>query len=285
MPHTGNERHPDMAVDHYENFPVGSVLVPKHLRRPIHAIYAFSRTADDYADEGEVADDVRLQQLQNLSRQLQQIEQGQTPQMPMMQRLQTQAIAPHHLPVSLFEDLLDAFRQDVVKKRYEQWDELIDYSRRSANPIGRLLLHLYGVQDASSLKQSDAICTALQLINFWQDVAVDWQKDRVYLPQASMREFGVSEQDIANGIATDAFQKLLAFECERARDLLRQGLPLLERLPGRLKWELRLIVLGSARILDKLKAVNYDVFQQRPVLTKQDWLVLIYACVFNRMDI
>lgn len=274
-----------MAVDHYENFPVGSVLVPKHLRRPIHAIYAFSRTADDYADEGDHSDDVRLAQLQALSDELVLIEQGKRPVTVLMQRLQDEAIAPHGLATSLFEDLLDAFRQDVLKKRYQEFDELVDYSRRSANPIGRLLLCLYGVHDTLSLQQSDAICTALQLINFWQDVAIDWQKDRVYLPQAAMAQFGVSDADIATHNLNAAFKSLMAHECNRAFQLLQDGAPLIAKLPGRLRWELSLIVLGGERILCKLQQVDYDVFMQRPVLSKGDWLWMLKQLLMGNIAV
>lgn len=260
-----------MSVNHYENFPVGSLLVPRRLRRPIHAIYAFARTADDYADEGEASAEVRLQQLQALSDELVLIEQGQRPVTPLMQRLHSEAIAPFGLPTTLFEDLLSAFRQDVVQTRYQHFGELVDYSRRSANPVGRLLLHLYGVHDEKSLAQSDGICTALQLINFWQDVAVDWHKERVYLPQQDLQKFGVSEAQIAAGKADFAFQRLLAFECGKAFKMLQAGSGLVHRLPGRLSWELRLIVLGGQRILQKLDEAKYDVFTKRPVLSRHDW--------------
>ena len=260
-----------MAVDHYENFPVGSVLVPRRLRKSIHAIYAFARTADDYADEGDADNATRLAQLQALSDELALIEQGKRPVTNLMQRLQDEAIAPFALPTQLFEDLLSAFRQDVVQKRYQEFAGLIDYSRRSANPVGRLLLCLYGVSDEKSLAQSDGICTALQLINFWQDVAVDWRKDRVYLPLQDMAKFGVSEDDIAAQRLTPEFKRLMAYECEKAFKMLQAGSALVHQLPGRLGWELRLIVLGGQRILQKLDEAGYDVFRHRPELGRNDW--------------
>ena len=260
-----------MAVDHYENFPVGSVLVPRRLRKPIHAIYAFARTADDYADEGDADNATRLAQLQALSDELALIEQGKRPVTNLMQRLQDEAIAPFALPTQLFEDLLSAFRQDVVQKRYQEFAGLVDYSRRSANPVGRLLLCLYGVSDEKSLAQSDGICTALQLINFWQDVAVDWRKDRVYLPLQDMAKFGVSEDDIAAQRLTPEFKRLMAYECEKAFKMLQAGSGLVHQLPGRLGWELRLIVLGGQRILQKLDEAGYDVFEHRPELGRKDW--------------
>ena len=260
-----------MAVDHYENFPVGSVLVPRRLRKPIHAIYAFARTADDYADEGTADNEQRLAQLQALSDELALIDQGKRPVTALMQRLHDEAIAPFALPTQLFEDLLSAFRQDVVQKRYQEFAGLVDYSRRSANPVGRLLLCLYGVNDAKSLAQSDGICTALQLINFWQDVAVDWRKDRVYLPLQDMAKFAVCESDIAAQRLTPEFKRLMAYECEKAFKMLQAGSGLVHQLPGRLAWELRLIVLGGQRILQKLDEVGYDVFTQRPELGRKDW--------------
>ena len=250
---------------------MGSVLVPRRLRKPIHAIYAFARTADDYADEGGADNATRLAQLQALSNELVLIEQGKRPVTALMQRLQDEAIAPFALPTSLFEDLLSAFRQDVVQKRYQEFAGLVDYSRRSANPVGRLLLCLYGVSDEKSLAQSDGICTALQLINFWQDVAVDWHKDRVYLPLQDMAKFGVSEDDIAAQRLTLEFKRLMAYECEKAFKMLQAGSGLVHQLPGRLGWELRLIVLGGQRILQKLDEVGYDVFQHRPELGRKDW--------------
>lgn len=268
-----------MSVNHYENFPVGSILLPRRMRRPIHAIYAFARTADDIADEGTANNDTRLAQLHALKAELDLIGAGQTPQTPLMQRLQQEAIAPHTMPLQPFYDLLDAFCQDVVKKRYQDFGQLVDYARRSANPVGRMMLHLYGETDARSLAQSDGICTALQLINFWQDVAVDWQKERVYLPQDDMQKFGVSETQIAEHKADFAFQRLMRYECEKAHKMLKAGSPLAKTLKGRMGWELRLIVLGGQRILQKLEANQYDVFRNRPVLTAKDWLLIIKRAI------
>jgi squalene synthase HpnC len=158
--------------------------------------------------------------------------------------------------VQLFRDLLDAFAQDVVKKRYADYPELIDYCRRSANPVGRLVLHLFGRTEAEHLEQSDCICTALQLINFWQDVAIDWQKDRVYIPQTDLPHFRVSEADIAAGRWSANWAALMDFEIDRAERLMRHGLPLVHALPGRLGWEIRLTVQGGLRILERLRKVR-----------------------------
>ena len=194
-----------MPVDHYENFPVASFLLPAHLREPVEAIYAFARSADDIADEGDAQPIVRLARLNDYRRALHAIEQNKAfddPTLaPVFDRL-GHNIRQFELPVGLFRDLLDAFSQDVGKTRYADFAELSDYCRRSANPVGRLMLHLYRANTPENLAMSDRICTSLQLINFWQDVAVDWQKQRIYLPQADMERFGVDEACIADGQVT-----------------------------------------------------------------------------------
>jgi len=250
------------SVNHYENFPVASVLCPPHLRPPIQAIYHFARTADDLADEGDASPETRLIALQTLGQDLLQcmadpgFVSSQWPQMLNALRRQVQAF---DLPLPLLQDLLDAFSQDVdftrQAKRYAGRDELLDYCRRSANPIGRLLLHLYGVRDADALQQSDAVCSALQLINFWQDLSEDEPRGRFYLPEN------------AN------LQEEMAF----AKTLMLQGAPLVHRIPGRAGWELRLVVQGGLRILEKSQAV--DTRLQRPRLNPHDLLLMAWrAC-------
>ncbi|MDO4641498.1 MAG: squalene synthase HpnC [Neisseria sp.] len=271
-----------MPVNHYENFPVGSLAMPRRLRKPIHAIYAFARTADDIADEGDVPDEQRLRDLAALKEELDVIAAGQMPKSVIMQRLQQQAIEPFRLPLQPFYDLLSAFGQDVEKKRYRNFAELVDYCRRSANPVGHLMLYLYGETDRRSFAQSDGICTALQLINFWQDVAVDWQKGRVYIPQEDLEKFGVSEAQIAQGKADFAFQRLLAYETERAHKMLVAGSPLGKTLKGRIGFELRMIILGGQQILKKLDANHYDVFHHRPTLDWRDWWIIIKRAVLKK---
>ncbi|MCP1659611.1 squalene synthase HpnC [Neisseria perflava] len=271
-----------MSVNHYENFPVGSLAMPRRLRKPIHAIYAFARTADDIADEGEADNAARLQGLQDLAAELDRIAADQAPQTPLMQRLQNEALRPFALPLEPFYDLLSAFKQDVVKKRYQNFGELVDYCRRSANPVGRILLHLYGETDPVSIARSDGICTALQLINFWQDVAVDWQKERVYIPQDDLQKFGVSEAQIAARQADFAFQRLMAYESDRAFQMLKAGSPLGTTLKGRIGFELRMIVVGGQLILQKLDGCKYDVFTQRPVLDKKDWLMIVKRALLKK---
>ena len=273
-----------MPVPHYENFPVASWLLPRRLRPPIEAIYGFARGADDIADEGDAPAAERLAALDRYVEALDAIEAREAPltgENPMRRKLPEeflsigQAVAQYDLPLVLLRDLVDAFRQDVVKKRYADFAELLDYSRRSANPVGRLLLHLFAKTDATSLAQSDAVCSALQLINFWQDVAIDWRKGRVYIPQEDLRRFGVEETQIAQQRADGRWKTLLAFECMRARKMLESGAPLGRALPGRVGLEIRATVAGGAAILDKIDAVNGDVFRYRPRLTKWDWLKIL----------
>ncbi len=263
-----------MPVDHYENFPVASLLVPANLRRPIEVIYRFARSADDIADEGDATAEQRLAGLAAYQAELDRIAAGQAPQTPLFVDL-AEIIRRHELPIPLFRDLLDAFAQDVVKQRYADYPELLDYCRRSANPVGRLVLHLFGRTEAEHLEQSDCICSALQLINFWQDVAIDWQKDRVYIPQSDLPNFQVREADIADGRWSPNWAALMDFQIDRAESLMRRGLPLVHALPGRLGWEIRLTVQGGLRILERLRRVRGDVFRHRPKLGKWDWAVLL----------
>jgi squalene synthase HpnC len=267
-----------VPVDHYENFPVASWLVPARLRGAIVAIYAFARGADDIADEGDATLSARLAGLDHYAAMLDRIAAGERPAEAPFAAL-ADAVHAHALPCALLYALLSAFRQDVLKARYADYGELCDYCTRSANPIGRLLLHLYGVSDVASLSRSDAICTGLQLANFWQDVAVDWAKQRVYLPADDMLRFGVTEQHIAQANCDGAWQRLLAFEVDRARALLHSGRPLARALPLRLKLELRMVVAGGLRILERIDAVRGDVFRHRPTLTTRDWSAMSLAAM------
>lgn len=262
-----------MSVDHYENFPVASVLIPAQLRRPIEVIYRFARSADDLADEGDALPAERLAALAKYQAELDRIASSTPPLTPLFVDLAV-LIKQYDLPLPLFRDLLDAFAQDVVKTRYADFPELLDYCRRSANPVGRLVLHLFGRTEAIHLEQSDCICSALQLINFWQDVAVDWQKARIYLPQSDLPRFLISEADVAASRWSANWAALMDFEIDRTEALMRKGAPLVHALPGRLGWEIRLTVQGGLRILEKLRRARGDVFNRRPKLGKWDWLVL-----------
>lgn len=266
------------SVDHYENFPVASVLLPRRLHRPVQLIYAFARSADDFADEGERSPAERLALLDGYRRELTRIESNQAPETPLFIALEKE-IRAAELPIQLFRDLLDAFAQDVTKNRYADFGELMQYCRRSANPVGRLLLHLYRATDERNLALSDAICSSLQLINFLQDIEIDYDKGRIYMPQDELRRFKVSEEHIANRRANSDWQAFMLFQIERARRLLASGAPLVKRLPGRLGWELRLIVTGGETILRKLHATRGDVFNARPQLTARDWPLMAYRAL------
>ncbi len=267
-----------LPVEHYENFPVASWLLPAAVRPSVEAIYAFARSADDIADEGDLPDAERLARLEAYDRNLDRIERGERPEDPVFSRLHD-TIRAHGLPIPLFRDLLDAFRQDVTKKRFATFDELMDYCRRSADPVGRILLKLFARDEPANLRDSDAICSSLQLINHWQDVAVDWRKGRVYVPQEDLARFRVSEAQIAEGRADGRWKDLMAFQCQRARAMMRSGSPLGTRLPGRFGLEIRAICAGGLRVLDKIEAVDGDVFRHRPVLAGLDWLAVLWRAV------
>jgi phytoene synthase len=263
-----------MPVDHYENFPVASILMPRRLRKPVAAIYHFARAADDIADEGNLPDTERLRQLDDFRDELTHIAADETPLLPLFKHLAIE-IKEHDLPLQPFQDLLDAFSQDVVKKRYANYDELLAYCRRSANPVGNLLLHLYEEATPVNLAYSDAICTALQLINFWQDVAKDFAIGRIYLPLDDLARFGVNETQIAEGRPDTAWRALMKFQVDRARSLMLHGAPLGSILGGRIGLEMRMIIAGGLRILDKLEAADYDMFHHRPVLKPFDWVIML----------
>lgn len=284
-----------MSVDHYENFPVASWLLPKHLRQPITHIYWFSRSADDIADEGDHSDSWRLQQLAAYREALSQIEQGSLHLSPSDPRYKifiplAAVIEQYQLPVYLFADLLTAFEQDITVKRYQSYEQIHQYCRHSADPVGRILLHLYQELRPDSLRMSDAICTGLQLTNFWQDVAIDWEKDRVYLPLNALNSHQLDESYIQRRCQQQPttsqqdlqWQQLMQEQVRYARTLLEQGKPLVQRLPGRIGLELKMIILGGLRILERLDQVQYDVFTARPKLGKADWLRLGGRLLFTR---
>ncbi len=275
-----------MAVDHYENFPVASLLLPRRLQAPVRNIYRFARSADDIADEGDATPAERLRHLATYRDALMQIEAGTLALPEHDARAQVfnplaQSITQYALPMEAFFDLISAFEQDVTTTRYEDDMQLLDYCRRSANPVGRLMLHLYEAATPQNLAQSNAICTGLQLTNFWQDIAVDWQKGRVYLPQEKLRLYGATENHIAQKRYADpAWQTLMQVQVQQARELLSSGLPLARSLPGRIGLELKLVIHGGLRILERLNQLHYDVFFHRPTLTKRDWTLLLWRSLW-----
>lgn len=267
-----------MSNAHYENFPVASPLLPRAMRAPVRVIYAFARSADDLADEGDALPHERIASLRAYEAELDRIDRGEPPETQLFQQLAS-TLTQQALDTAYLRDLLSAFRQDVQQTRYPTFDALLDYCRRSANPVGRIMLSLSGDISDDAFRRSDAICSALQIINFLQDVSIDWDKSRVYLPQEDLQRFGVTEQQIAGQRVDDRWRALMAFEVQRARALMLEGAPLALQVSGRLGWELRLIVQGGLRILEKIEAVGYDVFRNRPTLGKRDWLVMIWRAL------
>lgn len=269
-----------LARSHYENFPVGSVLIPKPLRKHVYAIYAFARIADDFADEGYgegYTERERLDLIEEWRLMLKQSETGE-PRHPVFVALKDTR-TEFDLPLTLFEDLLSAFAQDVTVTRYESFGQLLDYCRRSANPIGRLILLLFGYRDDERLRWSDEICSALQLANHWQDVAIDLEKDRVYLPEEDLSRFDLTVDDLRTQRIDERFTRMMKYEVERAREMFVRGKPLCTSVRGRLGLELRATWLGGMRILERIEANGYDVFKHRPVITSSDKITILLRAV------
>jgi phytoene synthase len=282
------------AREHYENFPVASWLLPPAMRPHIAAIYAFARTADDFADEPGRTADERLQLLAEWNRQLTLVgsgceqREGERESREVGPKNAISGLDVHgsqpdplflalgrtirecRLPVGLFEDLLSAFRQDVTTSRYETWTSVLDYCRRSANPVGRLVLRVAGYNDPRLDEQSDAVCTALQLANFWQDLERDWAIGRLYVPREDRLAAGAREEDMTAGRMTHEWQRVMRVMVERTRALFDAGRGVCDGVSGRLKFELRLTWLGGSRILDKLERHGFDVFTHRPTIGARD---------------
>ncbi len=271
----------EYQVNHYENFPVASVLMPRHLRRPVTLLYRFARDADDFADEGDRTPAERLALLEDFRQELRRIEQGEVPQKILFQDL-AEVIRQYELPLSYFYDLLDAFSQDVTQTRYATFGDVVQYCRRSANPVGRLMLHLFGETDARKMAMSDGICTALQLINFLQDIAIDYQKGRIYLPQDELEKYRITEAQIARGDVGGLWQTMMHHQIQRALKMLEAGSPLGVQLPGRFGLEIRLIVLGGETILRKLHQTHGNVFEYRPTLKAADWPRMLWRALRKR---
>jgi squalene synthase HpnC len=282
-----------LAREHYENFPVGR-LVPKKLRPHVHAVYAFARVADDLADEGYAdprahskekapSEAERLAVFRNYRQAWQNAIDGKEYDRSyawIFEPLQ-KTKAELDLPDSLFLDLLSAFEQDIIQRRYEDFPSVLDYCRRSANPIGRLVLLIHGERSAELAQLSDHVCTGLQLANFWQDISVDLGKDRIYLPLFDLKRLGVSEEDLFSGRSTPNFRNCLRYQCERTWAFFRQGEPLSNRLPRPLSWEIRLTWLGGTEILNKIQSQSYDTLNRRPKVSKFDFLRLGLQAFFG----
>ena len=275
---------PPVSVEHYENFPVASLLCPAHLRPAVTAIYWFARTADDLADEGGAPAEDRLRDLDAFHADLLAVAQGgmPSPRWSGVFEALRPVLAQFKLPLNLLTDLLSAFRQDVVKQHYADRAELLDYCRRSANPIGRLLLHLYGMSARAALQQSDQICTALQLANFWQDLSVDTRRGRLYVPETDCARHGVRRQGARLEPDGPATRALVTDLVGWARSLLRSGAPLVHSVSGRAGWELRLVVQGGLRILEKIEALDATPLLERPTVAWTDMPLLCWRALSMR---
>jgi hydroxysqualene synthase len=288
---------PPLPLTHYENFPVASWLCPPHLRPAIAAIYWFARTADDLADEGDATPQQRLDDIAAFRADLlaafaeSKGEKNTTaisPRWPRVFTPLTAVIAKFSLPINHLEDLLSAFEQDIRKTRdghgYQNEAELLDYCTRSANPVGRLLLHLYGITDAKALSYSDDICTSLQLINFWQDISQDIPRGRYYLPEDDCAQFGVTRTELINSVQTKQQSqnatKLIAAKTINTPARMINGSKLVHLIPGRAGWELRFVVQGGLRILDKIKALDYQMLIHRPKLNTWDYVVITWRTLW-----
>jgi len=267
-----------VSIDHYENFPVASVLCPPTLRPAIRAIYHFARTADDLADEGEASTAERLADLAAYRQQLVGVFAGREagPRWRGVFDPLARCIRDFTLPPALLHDLLDAFEQDVRNPAYADRAELLDYCRRSANPVGRLLLHLYRIDEPAALRQSDAVCSALQLINFWQDLGVDGPRGRHYVPRADLQVHGVGADELKQRADSPRARRLVRSLCDWSRALMLEGASLALRVPGRAGWELRLVVQGGLRILEKIETMDHATLTRRPTLTARDAPVLLW---------
>lgn len=269
---------PNQAQTHYENFPVASIVLPKRLRHPISIIYNFARQADDFADEGFYKPEARLAKLEGFKSHLDVIKNNGTSSSAFFREF-AEMVHKHKLPLTPFYKLLDAFSQDVTKERYANFNEVLDYCQRSANPIGQLLLHLFDKATPENIVYSNKICTALQLINFYQDVAIDFNstfhKSRIYLCQDEMEAYGINEAQIAAKHVNSHWEEFMMFNIERAEKMLIEGKPLEQILPGRMGLEMRMIIGGAEQVVYKLKKVRGDIFKHRPTLHTWDWPMIL----------
>jgi len=269
-----------LAETHYENFPVGSLFLPAEYRKPIRLVYAFARVADDFADEGSDSPEVRLQRLDRWEGGLKAALSGKGGDQ-FFEDL-SGIIRLYDIPVSLFSDLIEAFRMDARGTTYATFEDLRFYCRRSADPVGRILLHLFRAASAELCGYSDSICTALQLTNFWQDLSIDIKRNRLYIPREDFERFGLTVEELTHGRGTASVHRLLKFEVGRTRELFAGGLPLLRAIDKRFAFELRLTVNGGMRILEKIAAQDFDTLIRRPHLSKLDWALLFGRSLLRR---
>lgn len=269
----------DLSRRHYENFPVASRLLPRHMRRHVAVLYAFARLADDFADEPEY-EGVRRERLEDWRRQLWAV--GKEPARHPVFLAMEGTLKELDLPREPFDDLLSAFLQDVEKRRYRDFDEVADYCRRSANPVGRIVLMIHGYRDPELFRLSDCVCTALQLANFWQDVSVDLKKDRIYIPEEDFKRFAYTEADLRMGVVNERFRSLMKHQWKRTRSLFDEGKPLASRIRFPLSWEIRLTWLGGVEVLLKIQKQGFDTLYKRPALSRWDFFRLLLAGAFTK---
>ena len=249
-----------LAKTHYENFTVGSLLLPRNFRPAFYAVYAFCRHTDDLGDE---APGDRLAQLNDWEDALGEAFNGAEPSHPILIALQD-VVRRFEIPDTLFRKLIQANRIDQADGRFRTYDDLLHYCDHSANPVGRMVLYVVGDRTEESHLLADATCTALQLANFWQDVKRDYDKGRIYIPLEDMEWFGYTEEELAAGVVNENFRRLMAFEVERAQQLFEQGFGLIERLNGRIKFDIALFSRGGLTVLESIRKQNYDVLARRP---------------------
>ncbi|MCX6149749.1 MAG: squalene synthase HpnC [Ignavibacteriales bacterium] len=263
------------ATTHYENFPVISFLVPKNLRKHIAVIYKFARQADDIADEGNFSEDDRLAKLNLYESEFNFALKGKF-SLPFWKAL-TATINDMKLSPVHFTNLIKAFKQDLTKKRYKDFQEVLDYCKYSANPVGRLILELFNIRNDKLFGYSDSICTALQLTNFLQDLSIDYQKGRIYIPEDELAAYYITEKEFVLREGNSKFIALIKFQVQRILNLFTDGYSLIHYLPKRLKYEIGCTILGGEKILEKIVEFDYNVLNIRPVLTKFDYMKIFIS--------
>lgn len=268
-----------LSKKHYENFPVASFLIPKHKRTDIAIVYWFARAADDLADEGQFSPGERLSALDEFEKHFNESLKGKF--ISDEHKILSDVIVRNSLNPKDFKDLISAFRQDVTKNRYENFDEILDYCKRSANPVGRIVLNIFNIKNEEAYNYSDKICTALQLTNFFQDVEIDYAKNRIYFPKDEMLRFNVDEKLFEMKENNPNFSALLKYSIERTRNLFNQGKSLFRFLRGRLKLEIKWTVAGGEKILSKIEKNNYQIFGNRPKLNKADFISILLKSIFT----
>lgn len=268
-----------LSKDHYENFPVASFLIPNNYRKDIAIVYWFARTADDIADEGIVPPEIRIERLNQFEAQFRRALNKNSEDTNFNRLAET--IINHKIPENYFFDLLSAFKQDVDKNRYENFPELLDYCRRSANPVGRILLEIFKISDQEAINCSDKVCTALQLTNFYQDTIIDYEKGRIYLPEDEMKMFMVTEKMFELKENNPNIKALLKHNIDRTQQLFDEGREIINYLSGRFKYEILWTISGGEKILSKIRKNDFNVFNYRPVLTKIDFVTLLFKTIIN----